>query len=117
MAEKIFKVDEAIKVTYQAPKAETGLAGGVAEIFLPNGAKDSAFPDLSLTEMDTTGVYVGEFIPDQQGEWIAVIHAGTKKSQVIKRYSVGAHNIHSVGETVAGIDSKIDDIDTPPMVS
>jgi len=131
MAEKVFKVNEVIEIVYQAPSAESGLTDIIAEIFLPSNTKDSNFPDVSLVEIGNTGEYRGEFTPDQQGEWKVIIHKSEGDGQVVKRYSVGGHNVHSVGEAVGGvdtkassiitkvdaIDTKVSSLDTPPMVS
>lgn len=125
MAEKIYKVDEEIEIVYQAPNAESGLNNIVAEIYLPpDNVKDSNFPDETLTEIDNTGEYVGTFTPDIEGEWKVIIHKPGGEGQVVKRYSVGAHNVHSVGEKTNSISSKLDSLDTkvssldtPPMVS
>ena len=114
MAEKMFKVNEAIEIIYQAPNKETGLSGGsapVAEIYLPNDAKDSGFPDVSLTEIGASGVYKGLFTPDAQGEWKVTIHKAGGDGQVVKRYSVGLHNVSSVGEGVTTVDGKVDTVD------
>ncbi|MHA1883069.1 MAG: hypothetical protein ACTSUO_08495 [Candidatus Thorarchaeota archaeon] len=112
MAEKMYKVNEAIEIVYQAPNKESGLSGVVAEIFLPNNQKDSNFPDVSLTEIGNTGIYAGMFTPDQEGEWKAVCHKADGDGQVVKRYSVGAHNISDVGETINTVHGKTDNIVT-----
>lgn len=114
MAEKIFKVNEAIEIVYQAPNKESGLSGGsapVAEIYLPSNAKDSGFPDVVLEEIGAEGIYHGSFAPDSQGEWKAIIHKSDGDGQVVKRYSVGAHNVSSVGEAVGVTDGKVDTLD------
>ena len=114
--EKSFKQGEAVPIVYQAPNAESGLSGVVAEIILPAGVKDLVnFPDVTLTEVLTTGSYQGSFTPNAQGEWIVLIHRADGNGKVIKRYSVGSHNIHTVGENVnaaggaiAVVDGKVD---------
>ena len=137
MAEKNYKVSEAIKIVYQAPNKESGLIV-TAEIYLPGDIQDSGFPDITLTEVGSKGVYVGQFTPDAPGEWGTIVHTPGDEGQVVKRYSVGSHNIESVGNkadnvitAVNGIDTqldtvegKIDDLstnvgalDTPPMIS
>ena len=137
MAEKNFKVDEEIKIVYQAPNKETGLTI-TAEIILPGDVKDSDFPDQTLTEVLGKGIYTGTFTPDQSGEWQVVVHKPGDEGQVVKRYSVGAENLESVGgkadnikTTVDGIDTQLDTVetkidnlttnvntlDTPPMIS
>lgn len=141
MAEKMFKLNEVIEIVYQAPNKESGLTGPTAvtaEIFLPNDAKDSAFPDIALVEIGASGVYKGTFTPDQEGEWKVTIHKAGGDGQVVKRYSVGLHNVSSVGQGVSSVDGKVDSVqstadsietkvdnldtkvsslDTPPMVS
>jgi hypothetical protein len=131
MSEKNFKVNNAATIVYQAPNKETG-ATVIAEIYLPTGLKDIInFPDVTLTERGTTGVYVGTFTPDDVGEWVVLIHKQDGSGQVVKRYSVGSHNMQSVGDDVNSlqgdvttidskidvIDTKVSSIDTPPMVS
>lgn len=103
MAEKMFKVNEVIEIVYQAPNKETGLGGGgvVAEIYLPSDAKDSDFPDVELVEIGIEGIYNGTFTPDEQGEWKVIIHKSDGDGQVVKRYSVGAHNVDSIGTDMA----------------
>lgn len=118
MAERNYKVGEAIKIEYQAPNKETGLTI-ISEILLPGDVKDSNFPDVTLDEVLGKGVYTGTYIPDTQGEWATVTHKDDGDGQVIKRYSVGAHDVHSVGEGVgtaiagvAVVDGKADNIQT-----
>lgn len=131
MAEKNYKVGEVIEVVYQAPNKQSGLDNAVVEIFLPNDQKDSAFPDEILTEIGSTGTYKGTFTPDAEGEWKVICHKADGDGQVVKRYSVGGHNVHSVGAKVDAVDAQLDTVeskidtldtkvgslDTPPMVS
>ena len=109
--EMMFKLGEPVPVLYQAPNAESGLVGVIAEIILPIGVKDSNFPDVDLGEILTTGTYKGEFTPDTQGEWLVIIHKADGNGKVIKRYSVGAYNVNTVGEGVAAVDGKVDTVD------
>lgn len=112
MAEKLYKVLEAIELGYQAPNKETGLVGIVAEIYLPNKQKDSTFPDVELVEVGATGTYRGEFTPDAQGTWQVIMHKADGDSQVTKSFSVGAFNVHTVGEAVVAVDSAVGGVDT-----
>lgn len=112
MAEKLYKVNEAIELGYQAPNKETGLIDVVAEIYLPNKQKDSTFPDVELVEVGATGTYRGEFTPDAQGTWQVIMHKSDGDSQVTKSYSVGAFNVHTVGEAVVAVDSAVGGVDT-----
>lgn len=111
MAEKMYKIDEPIKIVYQAPNKETDLTI-TAEIILPGDIKnDSNFPDIILVEVLGKGVYTGTFAPDQEGEWEAIIHKPGDEGQVVKRYSVGAHNVHSVGAAIADVDADVATLD------
>jgi hypothetical protein len=115
MAESNYKVNEAIEIVYQAPNKESGLTGVtavIAEIYLPNDDKNSNFPDIELVEIGSEGIYNGHFTPDEQGEWKAIIHKSGGDGQVVKRYSVGAHNVSSVGDEVGVVDGKIVSLDT-----
>ena len=131
MSEKNLKVNVATPIVYQAPNKETG-ATIIAEIYLPAGTKDVVnFPDVTLVEREASGVYVGFFTPDDVGEWVILVHKQNGDGQVVKRFSVGQHNLDSVGADVnnvqgtqATIEGKIDALgnavgalDTPPMVS
>ena len=111
MAEQIYKLGQAIELGYQAPNKETGLIGIVAEIYLPNKQKNSFHPDVTLVEVAATGTYRGEFTPDEQGTWQVIMHKADGDSQVTKSYSVGAYNVHSVGEAVTTVDGKIVTVD------
>jgi peptidoglycan hydrolase CwlO-like protein len=108
MAEKMFKINEAIEIGYQAPNAETGLAGVIAEIYLPNKAKDAEnFPNVAMVEIGATGTYRGTFTPNAEGTWQLILHKADGDGQVVKTYSVGAYNVDSVGSAVATADGKV----------
>jgi hypothetical protein len=114
MAEQIYKINDGIELSYQAPNKQSGLSGvnaPVAEIFLPNGQKDSNFPDVQLVEIGSTGNYKGSFTPNEQGTWRVLMHRADGDGQVPKAYSVGAHNVHSVGEAVGTVDGKVGAVD------
>lgn len=111
MADKTYKVDEVVDLGYQAPNKETG-AMVIAEIYLPNKAKDSNFPDVTLVEIGTSGTYRGTFTPDAEGTWQVVMHKDDGDGQVVRNYSVGSHNVHSVGDAVAAVGSEVADVDT-----
>ena len=112
MAERNYKVGEAVPVLYQAPNAETGLTV-YADILIPGDHPDSNFPRVTLLERGhDTGTYYGEFTPDEQGEWQAICYKDDGDGQVTKRYSVGAHDVHSVGEGVGSVATAVDVVDT-----
>lgn len=109
MAEKVFKINEEIEIVYQAPNKESGLGltgptAVEARIYLPNDTEDSNFPLQDLVEIGSSGIYKGKFTPDQQGEWkVTIYKSADGDGQVVKRYSVGSHNVHSVGESIAAL--------------
>ena len=111
MAQKNLLVDEPIELGYQAPNKESGLSGidaPIAEIYLPGTKeKDSNYPDVELIEVESTGTYRGEFTPDSQGDWQVIMHKADGDGQTTKKYSVGAHNVHSVGEKANSIQTAV----------
>jgi len=111
MAERNYKVNEVIDVVYQADKATSGLLDVTMEIYDETGAKDIVnFPDVVMTEVGTTGRYVGSFTPDAVGEWkIMIAYNSGSKGQVVKQYSVGNYNLDDVG-SLAGTAG------APPMI-
>ena len=110
MADRVYKINESIAISYQAPNAESGLVGIVAEIYLPDGHKNSGYSDVELVEIDNTGNYVGTFTPDSYGVWRVLMHKADGSGQVPKAYSVGGYDVHSVGEAVAALDVKVTNI-------
>lgn len=137
MAEKNYPISESIQVEYMTDGAKSGETV-VMEIFDETGAKDGTnFPDVTMTERGTTGVYDGSFTPDAQGEWLVLCSYGSGKGKVIKKYSVGAYNVDSVGQAVANLNNistaevnaevdqaladydvaKASDITTPPQIA
>jgi len=111
MGKRDYRVNQPITVLYQAPNKASGETVEV-EIYLPNGSKDSNFPDFTLTERGSSGTYVGEFTPDTMGEWQAIIHLDDGSGQVTKRYSVGTYDVTGVGVAVEDVDDKVDIIDS-----
>lgn len=130
MGKRDYQVNEPIQVLYQAPNRASGQTV-VGEVYLPNGTKDSTFPDFSLTERGSSGTYVGEFTPDELGSWQVVVHLASGDGQVTKKYSVGSYDVTGVGVAVEGVSTQLDSIgdtvnvintavaslDTPPMIS
>lgn len=114
MALKNYPVNEAIQVTYQTPDGKSGETVTM-EIFDETGVKDAInFPDVTMTELSTTGRYTGSFTPDAQGEWIIMVSYASGKGKVVKQYSVGGYNLDDIGQTIDTIDGKISD--SPPMI-
>ena len=110
MAQKNYLVSEAIQVTYQPAKAESGLLDVTMEIYDETGAKDIInFPDVTMTEIGVSGRYTGSFTPDAEGEWVVMVSHSSSKDQVVKQYSVGAYNLNTVGDAATSTAS-------PPMI-
>lgn len=135
MSEKNFAINEPITILYQAPNKESS-ATIEATIRLPDGSEDLVnFPVITLVERGNSGTYVGQFTPDDEGEWQVIIAKDNGTGQVTKRYSVGEFNVDKVGKeaknvktVVDGIDTQLDTVETkidnlgtsftsPPMVS
>lgn len=112
MAQCNYKVNEPIKVLYQAPNKQSGLTDIVGEIYLPNGSKDSNFPDLFFTERGFSGTYISEFTPNALGEWQVIVHLNDGSGQVTKQYSVGSYDVTGVGIAVEDVEDKVDIIDS-----
>ncbi len=116
MALKNYKINEAIQVTYQTDGAKSGETVTM-EIFDESGAKDIVnFPDVTMTEISTTGRYTGSFTPDAEGEWVVMISYGSGKGKIVKQYSVGGYNLDDIGGTVGTIEVQTQGIDSPPMI-
>ena len=116
MAIKNYAVNEVIQVTYQTDGAKSGETV-IMEIFDETGAKDIInFPDITMTEILTTGRYDGSFIPDAQGEWVIMISYDSGKGKIVKQYSVGGYNLDDVGQKVTAIESQTTNIDSSAMI-
>lgn len=111
MAQKNYKVNEAIDVVYQSNRAKTGLTDVTMEIYDETGAKDIVnFPDVVMTEVGTTGRYTGTFTPDAEGEWkVMIAYNSGNRGHRVKQYSVGGYNLDDVGDL-------LEDIGAPPMI-
>ena len=133
----IYKIGEAIDVTYQATKATSGLIDVTMEIFDESRALDGVgFPDVIMTEIGSTGRYYGSLTPDAEGVWTVMINSASKTGKIVKTFLVIAHNIDSIGGAIAGLNNlstievntevdtaladydvaKVSDIVSPPMV-
>jgi len=95
MAQKNYKVNEAIEVVYQAAGAKTGLTINM-EVFDETHTIVAGGPTV-LTEFGATGRYYGSFTPDAVGDWTAQVEETGGKGKVVKHYSVGSYNLEDVG--------------------
>lgn len=116
MAQGTYKTGEIIEVTYQAAGATTGLTDVVMEIFDETGAKDIVnFPDVTMTEIASTGRYNGSFTPDVAGKWRVMINSVTKAGKLVKDYDVVPFNIQSIGEAVDTMEADIRGADSDTL--
>lgn len=106
MAQGIYKVGEVIDVTYQATKSTSGLTDVKMEIYDESRAKDIGnFPDVTMTEIGSTGRYYGSFTPDAEGIWTILIDSATKSGKIVKAFAITAHNLDSIGDAVAALNN------------
>lgn len=105
MSQGEYKVNEIIEVTYQASGSTSGLTDVTMEIYDETRAKDGVnFPDVTMTEIGSTGRYYGTFTPDAVGKWRIMVDSATKPGRLVKDYDVVAHNIDSIGSAVDGLN-------------
>ena len=101
----IYKVGNAIEIVYQATKATSGLTDVTMVIYDETHALDGVdFPDVTLTELGSTGRYYGSFIPDTVGEWTILVDSAAKKGPVVKKFSVGNYNVNDVQAAIAALN-------------
>jgi|GEM_PF-3808526 len=106
------KIDKAIEVTYQAAGATSGLVDVTMVIYDEGHALDEVnFSNVVMTEIGITGRYYGAFTPDAEGVWTILIDSATTPGKVVKKYTVVAHDVDSVGDVVATTDGKVDTVD------
>jgi hypothetical protein len=132
------KVNKAIKITYQAAGATTGLVDVISKILDETESLDPInFPDITLVEsVDIPGEYLGSFTPDTVGTWRSVTDSATKPGKIVRQYDVVANDADSINDAVgnlndidaAGVNAEVDtaladydvakasDIVSPPMV-
>lgn len=107
-----YKVNVVREVTYQAAGSTPGLIDVTMEIFDETGAKDIPnFPDVVMTEIDSTGRYKGSFTPDVEGKWRVMVDSATKPGKIVRDFDIVGHDVDSVGDAVAITDGKVDTVD------
>ena len=107
-----FKNGTAIIVTYQAANSTTGLTIAM-DVYDEAHAKDVAKSIAAMTEIGTTGRYYATFTPDAEGEWMALMEKTVDHSgKVVKAFNVVGHNVDSIGDAVATVDTVVDGIQT-----
>lgn len=113
MAQGNYKVNESIDVVYQARNTQSALTAVTMVIYDETFAVNTAFPDVIMTEIGSTGRYYGSFTPDSEGTWnVLIANGASNKGKVIEKYLVVAHNIDSIGDAVAVLSAA----DSPAML-
>ena len=110
MSQKNFKVGEAIEIIYQAVNVQSGATVNM-EVFDQTHTIVAGGPT-QLTEIGATGRYYGSFIPSVSGDWSIQIQESDGTGKVTKSFSVGAHNIESLGAAIVATDAKVDVLDS-----
>jgi hypothetical protein len=107
MAENNRKVGNLIDVVYQSEKAQTGLTVTM-EIFDETHAKDVVnFPDVTMSELGSSGRYVGSFTPDAVGTWIVMLADGSNKGKIVRIYEVGTKDLSTLSTEISTTESNI----------
>ena len=101
MAQKNYKVGEAIEVVYQALNAATAATVNM-EVYDETHTLVIGGPTV-LTELGVSGRYYGSFVADTVGEWSVQIQESDGTGKVVKAFSVGSHHLQDVGATVDAI--------------
>jgi len=101
----IAKVGSPVDITYQATKATTGLTDVKMKIFDETRAPDPTnFPDVTMTEIGTTGIYYGAFTPDAAGVWAVKVDSVTKPGPQIQTIIVTVHDLDTLGSAIAALN-------------
>lgn len=103
MAQKNFKVGEAVEVIYQAQNAASGVTINM-EVYDETHIVVAGGPTV-LMELGASGRYYASFVPDEEGEWSVQIEQEGGIGKVTKSYSVGARNLQDIGATIDTIDN------------
>lgn len=100
------KINQAIEITYQAAGAQTGLIDVIMVIYDESHALDAInFPDVTMTEIGSTGRYYGVFTPDAVGNWTILIDSAATPGKVVKKYRVGLADVDAVAGGVAALEN------------
>ena len=99
------KINKAIEVIYQATGSVAGLDDVKMDIYDEAHAEDVAKAVAAMTEIGSTGRYYGVFTPDAEGEWTVLIDSIVAPGKVVRKYTVVAHDVDSVGDAIAGLNN------------
>ena len=103
MAQKNYKVGEAIEVIYQAQNAASEVVINM-EVLDETKTVVAGGP-IVMTELGSSGRYYASFVPDEVGEWSIQIEQEGGVGKTAKAFSVGGHNVHDIGAQVGTIDN------------
>lgn len=110
MAQKNYKVGEAVEVVYQALNAKTGATVNM-EVYDETHSLVAGGPTV-LTELGASGRYYGAFTPDAVGEWSIQIQEAGGDGKVVKAFSVGTKHLQDVGASVDSVQDDVTDLGT-----
>lgn len=120
MARKNYKVDEPIKVLYQAPNKESGLTDIKCDVYDATDVVDDSQSGY-MVEIGTSGRYKHTFTPNVEGDWsVQIVVESTAEGAATKHFSVGEYNIQEIGANLQSVELKVDElkgkIGSPPMI-
>lgn len=101
-----YKVSKAIEVSYQAAGAVSGLSDVQMDVYDEAHAIDAPKGGF-MVEIGSTGRYWKVFTPDAEGEWTVLIDSASTPGKIVKKFTVVAHDVDSVGDDVATLDGKV----------
>lgn len=107
MADKLFKVDEAISVEFQAT---SGSVSANLNVYDETGTLDEVQSG-AMNQVGSTNLWRKSFTPDATGIWF-VQATDSKGGKAVKSYSVGTYNIETIGGNVGTVETKVDAVDS-----
>lgn len=102
-------INKVRELVYVASSFTTGLTDLVITVRKPDGS--SFTPTPTFTEQGD-GVYVLSYTPETLGNWQEKISSATNGDYLINSYEVVAYDETDIQSQVAGVETKVDTIDT-----
>ena len=120
MARKNYKVNEPIKVLYQAPNKESGLTDIKCDVYNAVDELDELQSGY-MVEISSSGRYKHFFTPNVEGDWsVQIAIESTGEGAVTKHFSVGEYNVQEIGANLQSVELKVDElkdrVGSPPMI-
>lgn len=112
MADKLFKIDEAISVEFQAT---TGSISATLNVYDETGTLDEVKSG-AMNQVGSTNLWRKSFTPDTVGIWF-VQATDSKGGKAVKSYSVGEYNIETIGGNVGTVETKVDAVDSQAVAT